>query len=34
VPVACVNVDAFVNSLRFVPRGKRKLRRKNQQQRG
>jgi hypothetical protein len=27
-------VDAFVNSLRFVPRGKCKLRRKNQQQRG
>jgi hypothetical protein len=32
VPVACVNVDAFVNSPRFAPRGKCKFRRKNQQQ--
>jgi|HubBroStandDraft_6_1064221.scaffolds.fasta_scaffold19839_3 hypothetical protein len=32
VPVACVNVDAFVNSLRFAPRDKCKFRRKDQQQ--
>ncbi len=29
VPVARENVDAFVNSLRFVPRSKCKFRRKN-----
>src|SRR5580704_15928659 len=34
VPVARENVDAFVNSLRFVPRSKCKFRRKNQEQRG
>jgi hypothetical protein len=31
MPVACVDVDSFVNGLRFVPRGESKLRGKNQQ---
>ncbi len=32
VPVACVNFNGFVDSLRFAPRRKAKFRRKNQQQ--